>query len=160
MVAICSLWSKYCQWPDEDKHNTIAKWIQQKFLFPNCVGLIDGTLNPFTYEPQVEGAADYSGCKYGYSLSTLDVCDNMCYITYYAAGWPGSAHDNRVFCNILMFQHPTKYFPIGSIYLVIQLMNAALLLLVHTRNHRDPASLVNKKCSTWLYQSHRLNLNM
>ena len=34
----------------------------------------------------------------------------MHHITYYVAGWPDSAHDNRVFCNSHMFQNPTKYF--------------------------------------------------
>ena len=55
----------------------IAQWIQQKFLFSNCISLIDGTLNPFTYEPQMEDAVDYSRCKYGYSLSTF-VCVTTC----------------------------------------------------------------------------------
>ena len=54
-----------------DECNAIAQQIQQKFMFSNCVGLIDGTLNPFPYKPQMEDAADYSRCKYGYSLSTL-----------------------------------------------------------------------------------------
>ena len=99
MIAIHSLHNKYYKWPDEDEQKTIAQWIQQKFLFPNCVSLIDGTLNPFTYEPQMEDVADYSGHKYGYSLDTLVVCDDMCCITYSVARWLGSAHDNQVFCN-------------------------------------------------------------
>ena len=94
VIAIHSVHNKYNRWPDEDKQKAIAQQIQQKFLSLNCVGLIDGTLNPFTYEPQMEDAADYSGHKYGYSLSTLIVCDDMCHIPYYAAGWPGSVHDN------------------------------------------------------------------
>ena len=110
MLAIHSLQTKYYHWPDENKHNVITQWIQQKFMFPNCIGLIDGTLNPFTCEPQMEDVVDYSRCKYGYSLSTLVVCDNMCCIMYYVAGWPGSAHDNRVFHNSHMYQNPTNYF--------------------------------------------------
>ena len=50
--------------------------------------------------------------------------------------------------------------PISSTYLVIWPMNAVLPLLVCIRNHWDLPSFVNKKCSTQLYQSHRLNLNM
>ena len=79
-------------------------------MFPNFIGLIDGTLNPFTYEPQTEDAVDYSRHKYSYSLSTLVVCNNMHHIMYYVAGWPGSAHDNRVFHNSHMYQRPTNYF--------------------------------------------------
>ena len=110
MVAIHSLQSKYYHWPVEDECNAFVQQIQQKFLFPNCIGLIDGTLNPFTYEPQMEDVADYSRCKYGYSLSTLVVCDDMHCIMYCVAGWPGSAHDNRVFCNSHMYQNSTNFF--------------------------------------------------
>ena len=152
MVAIHSLCNKYYQCQDEDECNTIAQWIQQKFLFPNCVGFIDGALNPFTYEPQTEDAADYSGCKYGYSLSTLLVCDDIHHITYYVVGdW--AVHTTTEYsATATCFETLPNISPIGSTYLVIQLMNATLLLLVCTRNHR--------KCSTWLYRSHRLNLNM
>ena len=34
----------------------------------------------------------------------------MCCITYYVAGWPGSAHYNRVFHNSHMYRNPTNYF--------------------------------------------------
>ena len=95
--------NKYYKWPDKHECKANAQQIQQKFLFLNCVALIDGSLNPFTYERQTEDVADYSRCKYGYSLSTLVVCDDTHHITYYVAGWPGSAHDNRVFCNSQMF---------------------------------------------------------
>ena len=37
-----------------------------------------------------------------------------------------------------------SHINIGSTYLVIQHMNAALLLLTHTRNYRDHPSLMNK----------------
>ena len=87
--------------------------------------------------------------------STLVVCDDMCYITYYVAGWLGSAHDNSTAATC--FETLPNISPIGSAYFVIWHMNATLLLLVYTRNH---PSLVNKKCSTWLYQSHGLNLSM
>ena len=78
--------------------------------FLNCVGLINGTLDEFTYEPQTEDVVDYSGCKYGHSLSALVVCDDMHHITYYVTGWPGSAHDNQVFCNSKTFHDPNKFF--------------------------------------------------
>ena len=46
----------------------------------------------------------------GASMATLVMCDSMCCIMYYVAGWPGSAHDNRVFHNSHMYQNPTNYF--------------------------------------------------
>ena len=79
-------------------------------FLPQLHGLIDGTLNAFTYKAQTEAVVDYSVPKYGYSLSTLVVCDNMCCIMYYVASWPCSANDKRVFCNSNMFQNPTTDF--------------------------------------------------
>ena len=58
------------------------------------------------------------------------------------------------------FKTLTNFSHISSTYLVIQHMNAALFLLACTRNNRYHPSLMNKKCSTQLYQSHVLNLNM
>ena len=31
-------------WPDALEQRVIARWIQDKYKFPNCVGFIDGTL--------------------------------------------------------------------------------------------------------------------
>ena len=74
-------------------------------------------------------------------------------------GW--AAHRTTDYCTTtICFKTLPNISPISSTYLVIWLMNATLLLLAHTRNHRDPPSHMNKKCSTWLYQSHGLHINM
>jgi DDE superfamily endonuclease len=66
-------------------------------LFTRSCGISDGTLFPLAFEPQREDAPDYSGRKYGYSLTTMIICDHKKRIIQYLAGFPGSAHDNRVF---------------------------------------------------------------
>ena len=93
-------------------------------------------------------------------LSTLVVCDDMCHIIHYVAGRQPVHMTTEYSATAICFKTLPNISPISSTYLVIQLMNAALLLLVLTRNHRDPPSIVNKKCSTRLYQSHGMNLNM
>lgn len=108
--AIRSLRDRYYKWPTTDEREQIAERIRKEYGFPNCCGMADGTLSPLAFEPQTVDAPDYSGRKYGYSLSTLIVNDDRKRIIYYLAGWPGSAHDNRIFRNSQLFQKPTEFF--------------------------------------------------
>jgi hypothetical protein len=110
IAAIRSLREKFYYWPDADERIEIASRIQHEYTFRHCVGFADGTLNGLHWRPESHDAPDYSGRKFGYSLSTLVVCDDRRKIRYYLAGWPGSAHDNRVFRNSLLYQESDKYF--------------------------------------------------
>ena len=73
--ALLHLAEEYITWPDAEERQQISKEIKSKYDFPHCVGLADGTLFPLAFEPQTEDAPDYSGRKYGYSLSTMIICD-------------------------------------------------------------------------------------
>jgi DDE superfamily endonuclease len=84
--------------------------IQSKYDFPHCVGIADGTLFPLAFEPQTEDAPDYSGRKYGYSLSTMIICDHTRRVRHYLAGYPGSAHDNRIFKATKLASNPNEFF--------------------------------------------------
>ena len=108
--ALLMLSDRVIIWPDANERRCIAARMQNEFKFPNCVGLMDGTLFPLRTRPEREDAPDYSGRKYQYSLSTLIVCDDQRLIRYYLAGWPGSAHDNRIFRNSRIAQHPDDFF--------------------------------------------------
>jgi hypothetical protein len=61
MLAIRSLLDKAITCPDEEERQQIADRIQQRHLFPNCVGFINGTLFPLANSPQSIDAPDYSG---------------------------------------------------------------------------------------------------
>ena len=74
------------------------------------MGIADGTLFPLAFEPQTEDAPDYSGRKYGYSLSTMVICDHTRRIRHYLAGFPGSAHDNRVYKSTQLAMAPGDHF--------------------------------------------------
>jgi DDE superfamily endonuclease len=59
---------------------------------------VDGTLFPLAFEPETEDVPNYSGRKYGYSITATIFCDHKRRIRHYLAGFLGSAHDkNRVF---------------------------------------------------------------
>ena len=97
VTAIRSLRNKVITWPDEKEKRRISRRIYKKYGFPNCVGIVDGTLLPLAFKPARDDAPDFSGRKFGYSISTMVVCDDKRRIRHYLSGWAGSAHDNRVF---------------------------------------------------------------
>jgi hypothetical protein len=102
--------SEYITWPDSEERKAIATAIQRAYDFPHCVAIADGTLFPLAFEPQTEDAPDYSGRKFRYSLSTMIVCDHTRRIRHYLAGFPGSAHDNRIFKATKLALDPSSYF--------------------------------------------------
>jgi DDE superfamily endonuclease len=108
--ALLSLREEYITWPDSNERKVISKDIQRQFDFPHCVGIADGTLFPLAFEPSTEDAPDYSGRKYGYSLTTMVICDHKRRIRHYLAGFPGSAHDNRVFKSTKVATEAPDYF--------------------------------------------------
>lgn len=100
----------YLRWPDAEERQDISERIRKQHYFPNCVGLIDGTLTPLAFRPETEDAPDYKGRKVLYSLSMLVVCDDKRRVLYFIAGWPGSAHDNRIFRNSRLYRNPEEFF--------------------------------------------------
>jgi hypothetical protein len=109
-VALKSLTSQYYYWPDADQRLKIAEEMFRSHDFPHCVGIADGTLFPLAFEPETEDAPDYSGRKYGYSLSVMIICDNKRKVRHYLAGFPGSAHDNRIYKATKLVTNPGNYF--------------------------------------------------
>jgi DDE superfamily endonuclease len=109
-TALRSLRDNYINWPTPEERKMIAREIFEEYGFPHCVSIADGTLFPLAFEPETEDAPDYSGRKYGYSLTTLIFCDHKRKIRHYLAGFPGSAHDNRVFRATRLYQNPRSYF--------------------------------------------------
>jgi hypothetical protein len=76
LTAILLLRAKTITWPDEVEQMKISSRILKEFGCPHCVGIIDGTLFPLAFRPQTDDAPDYSGRKYGHSLSTMIICDD------------------------------------------------------------------------------------
>lgn len=108
--ALLQFRDKYIHWPDGNERKQISQEIHRLYDFPHCVAIADGTLFPLAFEPQTQDAPDYSGRKYGYSISTMIVCDHKRRIRYYLSGYPGSAHDNRVFKGTALHKNPTSHF--------------------------------------------------
>jgi DDE superfamily endonuclease len=109
-LALRSLASQYIKWPDEEERKEIELQMIKKHDFPHCVMIADGTLFPLAFEPETNDAPDYSGRKYGYSLSTMIFCDLSRRMRHYLAGFPGSAHDNRVYKASRPAKYPSTHY--------------------------------------------------
>jgi hypothetical protein len=108
--ALNDLRDKYLFWPDNSERKAIAKRIEKKFFFPNCVSMMDGTLLPLAITPSCDDAADYNGRKFAYSLTVNVINDDKRRIRAYLAGFPGSTHDNRVWKHMQHYQRHGEYF--------------------------------------------------
>jgi DDE superfamily endonuclease len=100
---------QFIHWPDEEERKTIAYEMLKKYGFPHSVTIADGSLFPLAFKPETQDAPDYSGRKYRYSLSTMIFSDHKRKIRHYVAGYPGSAHDNRIFKASKPASNPTSH---------------------------------------------------
>ena len=107
--ALLSLEEETYFWPTVNEKKAIANRIKQKWYFPNCIGLIDGTLLPLGFRPLLHGE-NYLSRKRFYAIVMLVVCDDQARILYYHVGWPGSVHDNRVWRTCRLNTHSHEYF--------------------------------------------------
>lgn len=96
-------------WPDASERQVIASRIKEAHLFPNCVGLIDGTSLPLKSRPILHGE-NYLSRKKRYAIVMLVACDDLGRILCQHTGWPGSVHDNRVWRSCKLNRCPNRYF--------------------------------------------------
>ena len=96
-------------WPDTNERKVISQRFQAKYGFANCVGIVDGTVFPLAFKPSEYGE-EYWYRKGGYCLHSIIICDDEMRVLDFLAGYPGSVHDNRVWCNTDQFLHYNNYF--------------------------------------------------
>ena len=73
----------------------IKNGFRRKWNFPQCLGAIDGT-HVLIKAPLIHHS-DYYNRKSFHSVILQGICDRQCCFTDVFAGWPGRAHDSRVF---------------------------------------------------------------
>lgn len=96
-------------WPEADERKEISLRIKSQYKFPNCVGIIDGTLFPLELKPKKNGE-DYFCRKSCYAVHALITCDDTARIRDIVIGWPGSVHDNRVWTTSLLYNNRDTNF--------------------------------------------------
>ena len=100
-------------WPGVDERREISKRIEERHGFPNCVGLIDGTLFPLEAKPPTNGE-EYFTRKCNYAVNCLITCDDVARIRDIVIGWPGSVHDNRVWTTSKLYAERDSNFSLNK----------------------------------------------
>ena len=113
LEAILTLEDRTYFWPRVDERKAIANRIKKYYFFPQCVGIIDGTLLPLASRPWIHGET-YLSRKRFYAIAMLVVCDDKGRILFYHVGWPGSVHDNRVWRNCRLYHNCNEMFSPGE----------------------------------------------
>ena len=108
--AFLSIRDEYYKWPSVEERKNLSELFLQEHGFPNGFAVMDGTLLELAFTPRSDDFSDYHGRKFQYSLTVLVVNNDKREIIYYLSGFPGSAHDNRVWENTPLCKEPEKYF--------------------------------------------------
>lgn len=92
-----------------EEKEAIKHSIQESHGIPDVIGIMDGTHVILGAKPSYQGE-QYFNKKSRYSISCMIVNDHNCRITHLHAGFPGSAHDSRVFTNSQIWLHHAEFF--------------------------------------------------
>jgi hypothetical protein len=101
--------SEVISWPDANERKFISQRFQAKYGFSNCVGIIDGSVFPLAFKPSKYGE-EYWYWKGSYCLHSIIMCNDEMRVLDFLAGYPGSVHDNHVWCNTDHFLQYNIYF--------------------------------------------------
>lgn len=96
-VIVDKLLSLYIRTPSEHEFKIIIQGFRDRWGFPQCGGVIDGTHIGILSPPDTP--ADYYNCKGFYSVILQGVVDHRLRFWDMNVGWPGREHEARVFGN-------------------------------------------------------------
>lgn len=112
--AILCLEKDFLYWPSEEERTHMV--IETFEELPHCIGYGDGTPIPLKEKPVLDHTSYYSKDK-EYSLKMQSICDYTLKIRQVTIGYPGCAHDARIYNNCRLATHPNNYFS-GEQYIV------------------------------------------
>ena len=102
-VAIINvLLQRYIKMPTGDNLKAVIDGFEHKWMFPQCVGAVDGTHIPIV-SPR-ECPADYYNRKGWHSIILQGTVDHLGRFMDVYVGWPGRVHDARVFSNSSLYK--------------------------------------------------------
>jgi len=115
-TALMHHWKDVVSWPTEEERNKMKLRLRARpswAIWEDCIGILDGTLIPFTGKPGIpkDQAADYFNYrKQMYGMQATIVCDDQNRITYFSCLYPGSVHDSRTFKASSIGNNPEAYY--------------------------------------------------
>lgn len=87
---------KLCSWPSRQEQLSIAEGFKQISDLEGVIGAVDVTFIRLKKKPTDRGESFY--CRRGfYAVSLQGICDASGQLLDVWCGWPGRAHDSRVF---------------------------------------------------------------
>ena len=144
--AILKLKNSFIWWPNSDERKQIANSLANKKL-PGCVGFIDGT-HVQLYEKPVDDPDDYINRKNQPTIQLQLTVDNNKLIRHFYVGFPGSAHDARVYDHCDLSKRPHLYFS-GPEYIIGDAAYPlSTRLITPYRKHGSQISTEKKKFNT------------
>jgi len=155
---LCSMSKDVIHWPTEGEIVQTEVDFKAMANFPGVVGAIDGCQIPILAPEYCQ--QDYLNRNHCHSVNLMAVCDSSARFTFCYAGFPGSAHDQRVFANsslgLALDASPKRYFP-SNYYHVIR--DSAFQLHEHVMvPYKDTGSLTvtEQTFNTQLSQTRRI----
>ena len=109
-------WKDVVSWPTEEERNKMKLRLRARpswAIWEDCIGILDGTLIPFTGKPGIpkDQAADYFNYrKQMYGMQATIVCDDQNRITHFSCLYPGNVHDSRTFKASSIGNNPEAYY--------------------------------------------------
>lgn len=93
--SICDVAQTYIHFPTQEEAIVVEEGFRSVSGFPGVIGAIDGCHIEIKAPDNLQ--ADYIDRSGTHSINLLAVCDHNKKLTYTFAGYPGSAHDSRVY---------------------------------------------------------------
>lgn len=104
--AILSLESKYLHWPSSEERSTLIEKTMHEL--PYCIMYTDGTEIELAEAPTFDRDSYLSRNKV-FAIKLQGTCDCTKMVRHINVGYPGSAHDARIFNNCELSTNPSAY---------------------------------------------------
>ncbi|KAE8251130.1 hypothetical protein A4X03_0g6410 [Tilletia caries] len=110
LCALIAVESTYVWWPTAGERQQLRQELSDHHGLAGCVGFIDGTHVNFIGAPARHDAADFFNRHHMHSYNILAVVDYNLRFRFLHLGFPGSAHDQRVYRASALAQNPDHHF--------------------------------------------------
>jgi hypothetical protein len=150
--------------PKDPQFRTVHPRLQDSRFSPhfnNCIGAIDGT-HVKVVMPANERIEHT--CRHGYpTQNVMAICDFDMRFTFVVSGWPGSAHDSRVFNHTLNrysdeFPHPPEGLLLISTFSFLMLISCLTITLCVEKYYLIDSGYPNRKGFLAPYKGQRYHV--
>lgn len=117
---LCDVGGDFIKWPSAQKSIDMEREFRDVAGFMGVIGVLDVTHIPVKVPDSMK--ADYINKKLTHSIILMATCDSKKKFTFIDVGFPGSAHDSRVFTSSNLYtgivQNAQAYFPSPSYHII------------------------------------------